>query len=233
MCSSDLKVKPKIIFTYAISIAIACILLYFIIPGLLNYGPDTINTEFDRQVSGGLYYYQQILLIGVSLILVVSLFLFFLLKDIDSYPIYMKNKSKYIDKIEYIKKVCLSLPNRILLVFIIIPLLLSIGVLFMQTSYLSSSDFKLMLLIFILSTTTISITSTYVRKLLSKILNDLENTSYVNVKRNTIIEKLLFQIIPIMAVCIVFTYLAVSSIYEKNNAQIGRASCRERVSLCV
>ncbi len=214
------KVKSKIIITYAVSITIACILLYFIIPVLLNYGPDTINTEFDRQVSGGLCYYQQILLIGISLVLVVSLFLFFLLKDIDNYPIYIKNKNKYKNQIEHIKKVCLSLPNKILLVFIIIPLLLSICVLFMQTSYLTSSDFKLMLLIFILSTTTISITNTYVRKLLSKILNDLENTSYADVKRNTIVEKLLFQIIPIMAVCIVFTYLAVSSIYEKNNAQL-------------
>ena len=73
------KVKSKIIITYAVSITIACILLYFIIPVLLNYGPDTINTEFDRQVSGGLCYYQQILLIGISLVLVVSLFLFFLL----------------------------------------------------------------------------------------------------------------------------------------------------------
>lgn len=212
------KVKLKIIFTYSIAIAMACVLLYFIIPGLLNYGPDTINTEFDKQVSGGLYYYQQILLIGFSLILVVATFLFFILKDIDNYLIYMENKLKYKIKIDYIKKVCLSLPNRILVIFIVIPLLLSIGVLFMQTSYLTSSDFKLMLVIFILSTTTISITNTYIRNVLSKILNKLENTSYPKVRRNTIVEKLLLQIIPIMAVCIVFTYLAVSSIYEKNNA---------------
>ncbi len=212
------KVKLKIILTYSIAIAVACVLLYFIIPGLLNYGPDTINTEFDKQVSGGLYYYQQILLIGISLIIVVDVFLFFILKDIDNYPIYMENKNKYKIKIDYIKKVCLSLPNRILVIFIIIPLLLSICVLFMQTSYLTSSDFKLMLVIFILSTTTISITNTYIRNVLSKILISLENISYPNVRRNTIVEKLLLQIIPIMAVCIVFTYLAVSSIYEKNNA---------------
>ena len=214
------KVKAKIIFTYSISIALACILLYFIIPGLLNYGPDTINTEFDKQVSGGLYYYQQILLIGLSLILVVATFLFFILKDINKYPIYMENKNKYKKNIDYIKKVCLNLPNRILVIFIIIPLLLSICVLFMQTSYLTSSDFKLMLVIFILSTTTISITNTYIRNVLSKILNKLENTSYPKVKRNTIVEKLLLQIIPIMAVCIVFTYLAVTSIYEKNTATL-------------
>ena len=59
-----MKVKTKIIFTYAIGVAIVCILFYLIIPYLLNYGPDTINTQFDKEVSGGLYYYQQILLFG-------------------------------------------------------------------------------------------------------------------------------------------------------------------------
>ena len=64
-------IKAKIIFTYAIAIAIACILFYFTIPNLLNYGPGTINTDFDKQVSGGLYYYQQILIAGIALILVI------------------------------------------------------------------------------------------------------------------------------------------------------------------
>ena len=214
------KVKTKIIFTYAIAIAIACVIFYLVIPNLLNYGPDTINTSFDKEVSGGLYYYQQVLIAGGCLVIVVSLILFFLLKDIDSYPIYKQNKVKYKKNIDYIKKICLNLPNRLLLVFITIPLILSVGVLFMQTSYLTSSDFKLMLVIFILSTITISITNTYVRKLLSKILIELENTSFSKARRTGIVERLLFQILPIMLVCIVFTYLAVSSTYEKNNAQL-------------
>lgn len=218
--SKKVKVKPKIIFIYAIAIAIACLLFYFVIPNLLSYGPGTINTSFDKSVSGGLYYYQQILLAAIGLILVVSVFLFFSLKDIDNYLIYKENKEKYHNRIEYIKKVCLSLPNRLLIVFITVPIFLSVAVLFMQTTYITSSDFKLMLVIFILSTTTISITNIFVRKILSKILVDLENTSFSNIRRFGLVERLLFQIVPIMAVCIVFTYLAVSSIYEKNNATL-------------
>lgn len=54
--------------------AIACTLLYFTIPYFYKFnGPDTINTEFDRQVSGGFYYYQQILLVSISVISLVSL----------------------------------------------------------------------------------------------------------------------------------------------------------------
>lgn len=214
------NVKSKIILTYAIAIAIACILFYFLIPYLLNYGPDTINTTFDKEVSAGLYYYQQISIGAIALISVVSFFLFFILKDIDYYKIYNQNKEKYKKNIEYIKRICLNLPNTLLLIFVVIPIILSIVVLFMQTSDLTSSDFKLMLVIFILSTTTISITNTYVRKVLSKILIELENTSFSNVRKTGIVQRLLFQIIPIMAVCIVFTYLAVSSIYERNNAKL-------------
>ena len=168
----------------------------------------------------GLYYYEQITLATIGLVGVVSLFLFFILKDIDDYPIYIQNKKKYLKNIEYIEKTCLSLPNRVFIVFVTIPIVLSILVLFMQTSYLTSSDFKLMLIIFILSTTTISIANTFVRKELSSILIKLQNTSFVNVRRTSLVKKLLLQLLPVIAVCIVFTYLVVSAVYERNNANI-------------
>ena len=60
-------IKLKIILTYAIAIAIAGFIFYLIIPPLLNYGPGTINTEFDKSVSGGLYYYQQVLFVVIHL----------------------------------------------------------------------------------------------------------------------------------------------------------------------
>lgn len=213
-------VKATIILTYAISIAIACTLLYFTIPYLLNYGPDTINTEFDRQVSGGFYYYQQILLVSFCVISLVSLILFVSLKDIDYYPLYKTNKTKYKKNINYIKKLCLNLPNKVLVAFVIIPLIFSFGVLFVQTSYLTSADFKLMLLVFVLSTITISLVNIYIRRICSKILIELENTSFSGAKPTGLVQRLLFQFLPIMIICILFTYLAISAIYEKNNANL-------------
>ena len=213
-------VKATIILTYAISIAIACTLLYFTIPYLLNYGPDTINTEFDRQVSGGFYYYQQILLVSFCVISLVSLILFVSLKDIDYYPLYKTNKTKYKKNINYIKKLCLNLPNKVLVAFVIIPLIFSFGVLFVQTSYLTSAYFKLMLLVFVLSTITISLVNIYIRRICSKILIELENTSFSGAKPTGLVQRLLFQFLPIMIICILFTYLAISAIYEKNNANL-------------
>ena len=52
MKNKKIQIRSKIIFIHAIAIAIACIGFYIVIPYLLNYSPDTINTEFDKQVSG-------------------------------------------------------------------------------------------------------------------------------------------------------------------------------------
>ena len=220
MMKSKNKIRSKIISIYAIAIAIACMVFYVIVPYLLNYSPDTINTEFDRQVSGGLYYYQQILLASLLIITLISFILFIILKDIDKYPMYINNKKENKAKIESIKKICLGLPSKLQIIFIILPLILSISVLFLQSSYLTSSDFKLMLLIFILSTITISISNTFTKKIFSKILIDLENTSFSGIKKTSISKKLLFQILPIAAVCIVFTFLFVSASDQKENATL-------------
>ena len=220
-------IKERIILTYIVSIAIACLVFYFIIPYLLNYGEGTINTEFDKAVSGGLYYYQQILLFATALILIVSIILMIFLRDLNNYKVYMdeykKTKSKGLrKKLQHIKQICLSLPNKLLVVFTTVPLTCSLLVLFMQTSYLTSSDFKLVLVIFILSTITISVANTYVRRVFAKILTELENVDNCGVKRFGIIKRLLTQIIPMIAVCIVLTYLAVSSSYERHNAELLR-----------
>ena len=80
-----LKTRRNIIFAYNIALAIAILVIYLLIPKLLNYGPGTINTEFDKQMSGGLYYYQQIGLAWIALAIVITIVLFIALKDIDKY----------------------------------------------------------------------------------------------------------------------------------------------------
>lgn len=223
MKKEKIYIKEKIILTYIVSIAIACMVFYFIIPYLLNYGQGTINTAFDKEMSGGLYYYQQILLAASALILVISCILLYSLRDLNHYKDYLikykQTKNKDVkEKLDNIKKICLSLPNKLLFVFIIVPLICSLIVLFMQTSFLTSSDFKLVLVIFILSTITISIANTFSRNIFSQILIELENTDDCNVKHSGITQRLLTQIIPIIAVCIVFTFLMVSSSNEKKSA---------------
>ena len=82
--TKKIHIKEKIILTYVFAIIIASIIFYFSIPYFLNYGEGTINTSFDKEVSGGLFYYQQILLVCILLITVVSTILLIYLKDLNN-----------------------------------------------------------------------------------------------------------------------------------------------------
>ena len=223
--TKKIHIKEKIILTYVFAIIIASIIFYFSIPYFLNYGEGTINTSFDKEVSGGLFYYQQILLVCILLITVVSTILLIYLKDLNNYKEYYNKYKKNNDetskvKLKKIKQICLCLPDKLLLAFIFIPLVFAFVFLFMQTSLLTTSDFKLVLVILILSILTISISNIYSRKQFSNILIELENTDDYNLRHKSIIRKLLIQIVPIIFVCIVFTYLSVSSAEEKEKASL-------------
>ena len=218
-----LKTRRNIIFAYNIALAIAILLIYLLIPKLLNYGPGTINTEFDKQMSGGLYYYQQIGLAWIALAIVITIVLFIALKDIDKYKEikekYEKSKKKeYEKKLKSIIKKCFTLPNYIFLTCTIIPILIELVLLLTQT-YTSNSDFKLILIVFIISTLAVSIVNIYVKKQLSKVLIDLKN-GVMPEKKGKLTTRILLQTVPILAVSILFTFLAISSVYEQNKGTL-------------
>ena len=218
-----LKTRRNIIFAYNIALAIAILLIYLLIPKLLNYGPGTINTEFDKQMSGGLYYYQQIGLAWIALAIVVTIVLFIALKDIDKYKEikekYEKSKKKeYEKKLKSIIKKCFTLPNYIFLTCTIIPIIIELVLLLTQT-YTSNSDFKLILIVFIISTLAVSIVNIYVKKQLSKVLITLKNGEMPE-KKGKLTTRVLLQTVPILAVSILFTFLAISSVYEQNKGTL-------------
>ena len=216
------SIKKKIILIYNITLFIDAIILYYMIPFLLNYGPDTINTNFDKEVSGGLMFYQQIIVVVIGIAVVLTAVLLFILRDIDKYKEY-KNMAEQGDKeakirLNYIKKVCYRLPNLFLISFIIIPVVLEIFLLFLQL-YVSVSDFKLVLIMFIVATISISVANIYVKKILTKVLTELENTDIFDEKKKGVAHRILLQNLPIIAVCIVFTFLLVSATYEQNKGK--------------
>lgn len=216
------SIKKKIIIIYNITVFVAAIIMYYMIPFLLNYGPGTINTAFDKEVSGGLMFYQQILLVLVCVSVVLTVVLSIILKDIDKYKIY---KQQYDEgnleagkKLNHIKKICFRLPNLFLISFIIIPIILELFILFQQL-YTSNSDFKLVLILFIISVIALSFANIFVKKILTKVLYDLENAETFNVKKKGVTHRILLQNLPLIAVSIVFTFLLVSAFYEQNKGQ--------------
>lgn len=216
------SIKKKIIIIYNITVFVAAIIMYYMIPFLLNYGPGTINTTFDKEVSGGLMFYQQILLVLICVSIVLTVVLSIILKDIDNYKIY---KKQYDDgnleagkKLERIKKICFRLPNLFLISFIIIPIILELFIL-LQQLYTSNSDFKLVLILFIISVIALSFANIFVKKILVKVLYDLGNAETFNVKKRGVTHRILLQNLPLIAVSIVFTFLLVAALYEQNKGQ--------------
>ena len=64
-----MKISTKISILFSALALGVGILFYFLLPNLLNYPPDTINTEFDKEVSKLYYIYQYaIAVIGIIVI---------------------------------------------------------------------------------------------------------------------------------------------------------------------
>ncbi len=217
------SIKLRLIFLYNITLLISAVALYYLIPILLNYAPGSINTEFDRQMSGGFTYLEQIILLTGCLSVLITLTLLFILRKLDNYSFYKSeylktHDKKYAVELTKIKKICFSLPSYILIIFITVPIVLEILFLLAQT-YTSNTDFKLILIIFIVSTIAVSIDNMYAKKLMSGVLTDLENLE-LPAKKGKLLVKVLVQIIPIIFVGVVFTFLSVSSIYEQQNGRL-------------
>lgn len=60
-----MKIKPsnKIIIIFTITVIIIGIIFFPILPRLLNYPPDSINNEFQRNIDLGILYTEQYILI--------------------------------------------------------------------------------------------------------------------------------------------------------------------------
>ena len=67
------SISNKLVLYFLIIFFGFSILLYNIIPVLLNYPPDTINTTFDREVSL-LYYKYQFLLVVIGIAIFFTIY---------------------------------------------------------------------------------------------------------------------------------------------------------------
>ena len=72
----------RIIFIYSTVVVFFGILSSTLIPFLLNYGPESINTEFDKEMSY-IYYWQQYALIIAVVLLFLFISLRHVLKEVD------------------------------------------------------------------------------------------------------------------------------------------------------
>ena len=194
-------------FRYASIAVIIVIILMLIIPKILNYGPGTINTEFDIQMSH-ISYNTQFTIIGAAVIVGIVLFTKFLLRDIDKWyksPADKRYKDK--EKITLIRKKCLTLPYIFYVFETLTPSIVTIIVL-----SLTGSHFNIMIAKIIILLASFSILLGVATFIFSKNLYDVILTkTYVegsNIGFRVSLRKRMFLLIyPIFLASIILTAL--------------------------
>ena len=220
------SIKNRLIIVYNFTLLIDAVILYYLIPILLNYGEGTINTLFDKEMSSGLYYYQQVVLLAIAIGIVLTIVLALTLNDIDKHKYYKEKYEEtkdvyYKKKIDRIKNICFNLPGTWSFAFVIFPVIVEIIFLLSQL-YVSIADIKLLFIMFIVATVSVSITNIYVKKILNDVLIKLENSETLCKKNKSMTGRILLEVVPILCVGILFTFLVVSSNYEQSKSQLLR-----------
>lgn len=206
-------------FRYATIALIITLTLMFIIPLVLNYGPGTINTEFDIQMSY-ISYNMQFLILACIIILGIVCLTKLLLKDIDKW--YKMPKSTKYSNTELIKKVrkkCFNLPYIFYIFEITVPSLLAFVVLSVTGSHSVIMISKIILLLFSFTILLAIVSFIFSKNLYDEILASTYIQGADIGFRISLRKRIFIIIFPICLVAILLTALVgySSSVIEKED----------------
>lgn len=202
-----MKIKPsnKIIIIFTITVIIIGIIFFPILPRLLNYPPDSINNEFQRNIDLGILYTEQYILIIFLCFLIglIAIKLSTQILDINEdkdFSKYNKDNTKIIGKI-------FNLPYKIYLIHLLIPSIAIISLYAISEGSINIGTLKIALLIVTIETLIALVVFIYCKNLISKILerNNI-NEKYIN-KFSSLKTKIFIIILPMILVALVFTSL--------------------------
>lgn len=202
-----MKIKPsnKIIIIFTITVIIIGIIFFPILPRLLNYPPDSINNEFQRNIDLGILYTEQYILIIFLCFLIglIAIKLSTKILDINEdkeFSKYNKDNTKKIGKI-------FNLPYKIYLIHLLIPSVAIISLYSISEGSINIGTLKIALLIVTIETLIALVVFIYCKNLISKILerNNI-NEKYIN-KFSSLKTKIFIIILPMILVALVFTSL--------------------------
>ena len=218
--SFNKKPSTLISFRYAFIAFIITLILMVIIPKVLNYGPGTINTPFDVEMSY-ISYTTQFFLMGTSIILAIVIFTKLLLRDVDAW--YMdRSNSKFYDfkKIKKMRSKCLSLPYVFFAIEMFLPFIITVFILSITGSHSNIMIGKILILLqsfaFLLAVVSFIFSKNLYDEILSKTYVDGFDIGI----RISIGQRIFLLVFPIILASILFTSLLgySASVIEKEDA---------------
>lgn len=209
-----MKITSKIIKAYTISLLIIGIIFFPIIPYMLNYPPDSINNDFQRNIDVGMTYTEQYC--GIIFICYLIGLITIIIKTKKIEKLDVNNLDKFNkDYLETINSI-FNLPYTIYLMHLIIPTVMITAVYALSEGSINLGTIKIALVFVTIETFTALVLFIYCKNLISNILrNHNINKKYVN-KVTSLKNKIFTIIMPIILVALIFTtILGVSQIVEQ------------------
>lgn len=203
------NVQLYTILVYGLVLLLGVFSAYYFLPILLNYAPDTINTEFDRQFSSGFTYFMQFSVIYVVLFFLESMWLLHIMKDfhgLDTLVKDAKTNPKEKERLHRVIKKSLTIPKTSFTFIALIPTAI-VGIAFTLLGFTSFADLKVLIVLITLSMLAGTLTYIASKSIFKSILTNLDNRVLFKGTRTTLVPTIMFQIIPIALVCILYTFL--------------------------
>lgn len=203
MKNKKFSISTKIAFSFSLITVLVGIVFYYLLPTLLNYPPNTINTSFDKEVSKLYYIYQYFIAISGIIILFIIYFKISL-KKIDNWQ-----KDKKRANILDIRHICFTYPYKMFIAIEILPVIIVIITLACTGSHPLILLFKIGILVYSFATLVSSIFLLISKNIFYPILK--ETSEYVKgeefLKKDSLQRKLIFQIFPGILVTILLIAL--------------------------
>ena len=209
------NISRKISISFSIITIIVAVVFYFLLPSLLNYPPDAINTQFDKEVSKLYYIYQYMIAVAVIILLFIIYFKISLRK-IDKW---IKNKD--IKSIPEVREICYKYPFKLFVAIEVFPVIIVLGTLMCTGSHPVILLFKIGILVFSFATLVSSLFLIISKNIFYPILK--ETSKYVKKgevnRKSSLITRLIFQIFPsILVTALLISLIGYSRlINEKGN----------------
>ncbi len=202
------NIKIYSIVAYGLILLLGVALTYYFLPALLNYGPNTINTDFDKAFSGGLTYLNQFVIIYFVLFFIEVVWLSWQLREFERFDKLTESsktsKAKYEKYLRVVQK-CFQIPRMSFILIAILPTI-SVGIVFLLLRFTSFADFKVLLLILTISLIAGTLTFIASKRIFKVVLRTLMNTSLLQRGKLHLTPSIMFQVMPIAIICIMYTF---------------------------
>jgi len=209
-----MKITNKIIKAYTIALLIIGIIFFPIIPKMLNYPPDSINNEFQRNVDIGMTYTEQYCVLIFICYLIGLITIKIKTKKIEKLDV--NNLGKFSN--EHFKNInsIFNLPYTIYLMHLIIPTVMITSVYAFSEGNINLGTIKIALVFVTIETFTALVLFIYCKNLISNILRNYNiNKQYIT-KVTSLKNKIFTIIMPMILVALIFTtILGFSQIVEQ------------------